>query len=921
LTRLIALVLTLLTGVSGLVYEVTWQRYLATLLGSHSEATAAVLAIFLGGLSLGYAVFGRVTAWLVARAAERGSAPRLALAYGVVEAAIGLYAFAFPWLFGLAQAASYRFPATRPGLAFALDVLLAALLIGPPTVLMGGTIPMLTQALSRSLADATRLHALVYASNTAGAFFGALASAFWLVPALGLVGVLRAMGAVNLVAGATFVALGARRPVAVATPVGETQAAAVPSFAAYAAVALLSGFAMMTVQTVLIRLAGLAFGSSHFTFAMVVAAFVLCIALGSFAVSALRRIPAATIVASQWALVAALLVLDTQLADAPYWAHVLRSAFPSADASFYPYYLTAFAAVLAVLGVPVLLSGATLPLLFHHLRSSVGDLGAVAGKLYSWNTVGSLLGALLGGYVLFFWVDMHAVFAVACAALIAGATILTLLMPGRRLQLAAPVLAVATLAVLLALPDWPPERLSAGLFRTRTAQERTYLGPDAFFADTGGVELLFYRDDPVASIAVKEFPIWGGRKTRSIVSNGKPDGSLVLDYPTTALLSLVPALLAERAETAFVVGWGTGVSVGELAALRSMREIVVAEISPAVMEAAPYFDDDNLNASRSAKVRVLVSDAYRALLRSAEPFDVIVSEPSNPWVTGVEMLFSREFLEAARARLAPGGVLAQWFHTYETDDETLALVLRTYASVFDRVAVWYTMTNDLLLLGFQAANAEIDLDRLARRAAKVDFALGLGRAGVSGVPALLAHELLPLGVVNRHAGEGRVHTLLHPVLSHHAARAFFRGGEARLPETAHLATARDGAEASLLRRWAARTGGRLPDADRVQVVRETCKHRARECAVLLAQWLADDPYSPALARQIERARVAHPDDEALAPATLDALRALFVDSPSGTEPGTTADAERATKLFAEYYHHAAPFPRRVLTSLAPADQR
>ncbi|MEW6267744.1 MAG: fused MFS/spermidine synthase [Thermodesulfobacteriota bacterium] len=876
MARSIALVLTLLTGVSGLVYEVAWQRYLATLLGSHSEATAAVLAIFLGGLSLGYAVFGRVTARAMARAARRREAPRLALAYGVVEAAIGLYAFAFPWLFGLAQAASYRFPATLPGAAFALDVLLAALLIGPPTVLMGGTIPMLTQALSRSVADATRLHALVYASNTAGAFLGALASAFVLVPALGLVGVLQAMGAVNLLAGAAFVVLGARAPAAVPAAAAEPNdaPAVVPRFAAFAAVALLSGFAMMTVQTVLIRLAGLAFGSSHFTFAMVVAAFVLCIALGSFGVSALRRITPAMTVASQWALVAALLVLDTQLEDAPYWAHVLRVSFASDDAAFYAYYATCFAAVLGVLVVPVLLSGATLPLLFHHLRGSIGDLGAVAGKLYSWNTIGSLLGALLGGYVLFFWVDMHAVFEVACGALVVGATILTLLMPGARLRVAGVACAAGALAVLFALPAWSPQRLSAGLFRVRAATERTHLGPDAFFADDGGVEILYYRDDPVASIAVKEFPLWEGRTTRSIVTNGKPDGALALDYTTMALLALVPALVAERAETAFVVGWGTGVTVGELAALRSMREVVVAEISPAVMQAAPYFEEGNRSASRSDEVRVVVSDAYRALLRSTRPFDVIVSEPSNPWVTGVEMLFSREFLEAARARLAPGGVLAQWFHTYETDDETLGVVLRTYASVFDRVAVWYTMSNDLLLLGFQAPDAEIDLDRLARRAAHVDFARGLKRAGVPGVPALLAHELLPIGAVSADAGTGPVHTLLHPILSHHAARAFFRGGAADLPEAARLAGG-SGGSASLLQRWAARSGGRLREEDRAQAVRETCEHRVRECAVMLAQWLADDPSSPVLARQLERVRVTHPDDEELAPGNLETLRARF----------------------------------------------
>jgi predicted membrane-bound spermidine synthase len=888
LLRLIALALTLLTGVSGLVYEVAWQRWLATLLGSHSEATAAVLGIYLGGLSLGYALFGRVTAALARRAAERGEAPPLALAYGVIEAAIGVWAWLFPALFALAQALSFRLHLPSPGLAFAVDVLLAALLIGPPTVMMGGTIPMLTQALSRSLADATRLHALVYAFNTAGAFLGALAAAFWLVPALGLVGVLRAMGAINVFAGAAFVVLGltSRTGAGAAAGDGATGAVAdgaetraVPGSAAFACVALLSGFAMMTAQTVLIRLSGLAFGSSHFTFAMVVAAFVLCIALGSFGVSALRRIPPWLVVASQWTLVASLLVLYARLEDAPYWAHVLRTKFGTDAASFLPYYLTAFAAILAVLAVPILLSGATLPLLFHHLSGRIGDLGAVAGRLYSWNTVGSLLGALLGGYVLLFWLDLHAVFRVACGALILGATLLMLQMPGRAMRVAALVLPLVGLAALLALPAWAPERLSAGLFRNREPiPDAPEGGPDAFFADTHGVDLLFYRDDPVASIAVKEFPIWGGQKTRSIISNGKPDGSLILDYPTTALLALVPALLADKAERAFVIGYGAGVTVGELAALQSMREVVVAEISPAVMESAPFFDDGNLHASRSDKTRVLVSDAYRALLRSEGPFDVIVSEPSNPWVTGVEMLFSREFLSAARAQLSPGGVFAQWFHSYETDDATLELVLRTYASVFDRVAVWFTMSNDLLLLGFREPDATVDIDRLARRAALPDFHAGLVRSGVKGLPALLAHELRPIGAVPSPRDGDEVHTLLHPVLSHHAARAFFRGGVARL-EGVPPGVAAAGQEPLLLDRLAQRRGGRLGDEERAQAVRESCRHRTLECARLLARWQQDSASSPALAKQIERARQAYPDDPRFTPAGLAALRDELAATP------------------------------------------
>jgi len=314
--RALALLLTSFTGFSGLVYEVAWQKYLATLLGSHSEATAAVLGIFLGSLAAGYAIFGKVTRRLVSAGERAGRSPRLLLLYGAVEAAIGAYAFAFPELFRGAQWLSVRLPAANDAMGFALDLGLSALLIAPPTVLMGGTIPILTQALARDLEDATRFHAFVYAFNTAGAFLGALAAGFWLVPWLGLVGVMRAMATVNLAAGAIF-ALGGRseRPGLAAAPAGG---APTEGFAALATVALLGGFATMALQTVLIRLGGLALGASQFTFSTVVAVFVLCIALGSFAVSALRRIPSAAVVVAQVLLVALMGALYFVLPQATY---------------------------------------------------------------------------------------------------------------------------------------------------------------------------------------------------------------------------------------------------------------------------------------------------------------------------------------------------------------------------------------------------------------------------------------------------------------------------------------------------------------------------------------------------------------------------------------------------------------------------
>ncbi len=470
--RLIALLLTILTGFTGLVYEVAWQRYLATLLGSHGEATAAVLGIFLGGLSVGYAVFGHASRRLVERARQRNRPLRLLSFYALVEGGIGVYALLFPLLFSAAQSLSLLSPIDHDALGFAFDVALSALLIGPPAVLMGGTIPILTLALAGDVEHATRVHAWIYGANTLGAFAGALAGGFLLVPLLGLDGVVWTMGGLNLLAAAGFAGL-ERRAARIAPDLTQpAKSEPVPRFVAWAAVALLAGFAMMTLQTTLNRLGALAFGSSQFTFAMVVAVFVLCIAIGSLAVSVLPRIPAGLALGCAWLLVALLFPLYFALGDVTYWAHVIRMLFSRAEPAFYAYHLTTFLAMLGVLAVPIGLSGALLPLLFHELRREVRDLGSVAGRLYAWNTLGSLLGALLGGYVLLFWLDLHHVYRIALAALIVGSALLGFLVLRSAPRIITALIALPILMGLALLPEWSADRLSAGVFRIREAKTR-----------------------------------------------------------------------------------------------------------------------------------------------------------------------------------------------------------------------------------------------------------------------------------------------------------------------------------------------------------------------------------------------------------------------------------------------------------------
>jgi hypothetical protein len=344
--------------------------------------------------------------------------------------------------------------------------------------------------------------------------------------------------------------------------------------------------------------------------------------------------------------------------------------------------------------------------------------------------------------------------------------------------------------------------------------------------------------------------------------------------------------------------------------------VVVAEISPGVIEASPLFDEESLGASHQPSLRILNSDAYRALLRSEGRFDAIVSSPSHTWVAGVEMLFSREFLEAARNRLAPGGVYLQWFLTngLESDPaEPTALALRTFASVFPAVAVWYGRGFELLILGMNDERNALDLDRIDRISRRRDIAAGLARAGIPDLPALLAHELLPVGVVSAARLPGPLHTLLHPQLGTLAARAFFTGQDAVLPATADLESASIGSSNSLQRRFAERFGGRLPESERGRLVGQICLHRPRECQTQLAAWTRDTPESPV--REIVLRQLREGSQGRINPASVPALVPLFGAAASDSRPVTPEDAARDTDLFIAYYAHATPFPRAVLAEV------
>lgn len=762
------------TGAAGLIFQVAWHKYLARLLGSDAVATAVILAAFLGGLAAGYGLCGRWSA----------TATRPFKGYAILEGIIGAWALCFPRLFDLVRDATAGWSFAPPVGLILQGFVCAVVLIGIPTLCMGGTVPFLTQGLSRSLAQSTAVHARVYAVNTGGAFAGALAAAYALIPHLGLPLTVMATGLVNLAAGLFFVFLPAVSKPAETLPAPSPDRPAGPGgiSPALGAVAFLSGFYVMSLENVLIRAAGLSMGSASTTFALVVAVFVLAIALGSAAVAriaAWRPWSGPGLLAGNQALIlAGILTVYATLDAWPYAAHLIRITFQSNAAGFWGYQGAVLAVLTLVLIVPVGAMGATVPILFHMARRDLGHVGRVSGRLLACNAAGNLAGSLVGGVVLFYWLNLAGVFLVAAAA--AALALALALRQGARPLRWAVLGAGAVLVVAAANPPlYRPEAMNLGIYQSRLSLAFSLDGAATFYRRYQGVNTFcFIKDDPCASVAVVETPepALGLAASRALLVNGKSDSSTAGDAATLRLLAHLPALMAARRDRVFVVGLGTGVTAGELARYPDVTGIDVAEIAPAVVEALPLFGDYTGNVHEDPRLKVHIGDAFRVLGRSNKHWDLIVSEPSNLWVTGVDLLFTEEFYRLARSRLHEQGLFVQWMHGYNADSAMVGMVVNTVRQVFDHCRVFLSQANDLIIL---AAATPLDEKMAARAGANLERFAGvrqsLAAVGFADLADILAREIWPQRLTRTGFGGYGVQTLDFPRLHYRAGRCFFNG--------------------------------------------------------------------------------------------------------------------------------------------------
>lgn len=775
--RFLCIAVTLLTGFSALVYEVTWHYYLGNLLGSQARSTAVILATFLGGLAIGYQVFGQVS--------RRWTSRGLVGACGLVEVGIGVWAFLFPFFYRQAWSLQLTLGDSSNLLT---DILLAFCLIGPPTILMGGSLPLLTQGLSKNLAESGGFHARLYIANTLGAFLGTLAAGFFLIPSLGLSATLSRMGVLNVLAGAVLLCFSLAVP---ASRLADEDVLS-PSFPNIrdprvtirlwflCFFSFLGGFVSITVQTILTRVLGLAVGASPYTFSLVVSSFILVLALGAAFLSDRRKRPV-SLMTNQLLISVGLLGLYYVIPLLPYSGHVLRTLLTNQAPNFWLYQGGIFIALCLLIAIPVGAMGANLPILFRESRDRPELLGGRVGLIYGVNAIGCLLGAIGGGYLALLWLNLDDL--LVCAGTIAFAVVwIMALRSSSTRKIVFGFAALAGIFLFGMTNRWERMIMGKGLFNMTTATASTYKGPSTFYKEVleDSSAMVAYKDDPNTTVGVLGYL----ERSLSIMINGKSDGNTGgSDRVTVKLLAHLPSLLqTSTSDRVAVIGFGTGITAGTLARYDFIKNIDLCEISVAVRRFSPLFDRFNESASKSPKITWRMGDAYRFLLQSNGNYALIVSEPSNPWVAGVERLYTAEFYEVTRKTLAPGGIFAQWFHGYSMAPETFALVLRTFKSSFEDVHL-FGESGDVILIGSNEKLGKKNLDALRQRYGTDWIQNDLKQVGFGSAESLVTYEnLIPWGAL----GNGELQTLDRPTLSHKAGKDRFLNLYSTVSEIAEL---------------------------------------------------------------------------------------------------------------------------------------
>lgn len=715
--RLVALCF-VLSGATGLIYEVLWARMLGLVFGATTVAISTVLAAFMGGLAIGSALAGRIGAKIA----------RPIRAYGILEIGIAIYALAVPFIFALVDDFYFVLWNKFSPSFFVFSLLrffLSGLLLLIPTTLMGATLPVLSAALLRSQKTPTTSVTKLYTRNLVGAICGTIAAGFFLLPTLGVRRTIYVASVINICIGIAAI-IAEWRFGTLAEPSGQRttnksvrsdEAIEIDQPKFWLFCAFVSGFVTFSTQVAWTRVLTMIVGSSTYAFSITIALFLLSLSLGAYVVARLplrvnpRRVLMTFELVTAFSLVLSILVINKMP------SLLIAMGLKLNISTWLGLLALQLALITLLIPLPAFLMGATMPLVLRWADGHGQRSIQLVGLSYAVNTVGAIAGALIAGFVLIPKTSTRftIMFAVTLCLVVAGMAYEP--KPGSRDRdvrkaLAAGATISLILLAFLVSPRMDLAYLSVGAYDSLVRVLAKTRGATADSAserkERGEHKLLFYEEGPTATVTV--------RKDWDVISmaiNGRTNASDREDMPNQVMLGQLPLLLSPRPKRALIVGFASGISVGSM--LQSPIESVeCVELEPATVGASRFFEHVNNRPLDDPRLRLIIDDARSYLRVTSNRYDVIVSEPSHPWVPGVANLFTKEFFALGRDRLNEDGLFVQWVQIYQLSTDSLRSVLATFQHVFPHVLLFrvegVNKGKDLLLVGSKKRST---LDRMS----------------------------------------------------------------------------------------------------------------------------------------------------------------------------------------------------------------
>ena len=690
MTRLLYLIF-FASGATGLVYEVIWVRLTGLVFGNTSFSIATVLGAFMTGLALG--------SWLLGAMADRYDRPLRV--YGVLEILIGISALLVPIAFRSMQEVYWSLAPTLSSLWGAdvfLPFIVSFAIMVVPTFLMGGTLPVLSRFFVRRTNEVEAKLGRLYALNTFGAALGTLGAALILIPGFGNQITTIWVASLNVGLGLLAIRIDLGQE---ALPIVEEGQASVAD-AGYGNLRakdrlilltlMVSGFAALTYEVAWTRALSAMIGSSTYAFAIMLVTFLVGIGLGSAWAS--HFLPSAsirTLGLFQLGIAFGSLVFLVGYLLAPY---LLVSLIRALSYSFPAVLTVQFVVCSSLMILATFFMGATFPVGVGLYSNRMRVLGRSIGSIYSVNTVGAIFGSLAAGFLLVPVIGTER--TILTGVFLNSALAVLLLAESRgsmaRARWAAIGLLIVSTVSMRGEVFWDPGSLDRGvLIYARQFESRPGLRLSEHYTDT---DVVYFEEGKNANISVRRGANYVGLRT-----NGKVDASNGDDMTTQLLIGYLPRFHHPSPEQILVIGYGGGITAGVAAVFSETVRVDCVEIEPAVLGAAPWFDAMNRRSYDDPKVNIIEGDARNFLNVSSQSYDIIISEPSNPWIAGIGSLFTAEFYELAASRLAPDGVFAQWLQLYEMSPDDVRVVLGEFQRQFPEVSVWDMGVGDLVLLG------------------------------------------------------------------------------------------------------------------------------------------------------------------------------------------------------------------------------